>query len=77
MFIDIEVKKKKFPLEHIEKEIDKIEKFGYVITAGESGCQIWKDNTSSATNLLIDADFYDDYHSNVADALYCFYFELK
>lgn len=75
--MNTEERKKKYPLEFLEQEIEKIEKLGYIVTAGESGCQIWKNNTSDATNLLIDADFHDDYHSNVADAIYCFYYELK
>ncbi len=64
----IEAAKKKYPLDRIEQEIEKIEKLGYKIVAEEHQCLIWQGN-----KLIIDADFHNDFHSNVADAIYTFW----
>lgn len=56
--------KKKYPLKNLEKEFERIEKLGYIVAATEHSCQIWKRNV-----LIIDADFFDDYHTNAADAI--------
>lgn len=67
---DIETLKKKYPMEFLELEFSKIEKLGYQVNASESQCLIW-----DGEKLIIDADFYDDYHSNAASAIYSFFFE--
>ena len=68
--LDIEILKKKYPFETIEKHFENIENMGYKVVASEDQCLIWDGKT-----LLIDADFYDDYHSNAADAIHGFFFE--
>lgn len=67
---NIELLKQRFPLKDIEKEFGKIMKLGYEVTTSEDGCQIYDGN-----KLIIDADFYNDFHSNAASAIYAFYFE--
>jgi hypothetical protein len=66
----IEGLKKKYPLESIERHFSEIEKQGYTVVASEDQCQIY-----DGSILLIDSDFYDDYHSNAASALQTFYNE--
>jgi len=62
--------KKKYPLEHIDKEIENIEKLGYTVMASEYQCLIFDGEI-----LIIDSDNYNDYYLNVIEAIYAFYFE--
>lgn len=64
----IEAIKLKYPLAVLESEFAKIEKLGYSVIASQEQCLIWFHE-----DLIIDADFYDDYHSNSADAINAFY----
>ena len=68
---NIEELKILYPLERLELEFSKIEKLGYTVEANESGCQVFE-----GKDFLIDADFYEDYHSNAASAIFCFWNEL-
>lgn len=68
--LDIEKIKKKYPIEAIELHFENIEKLGYRVEANEDQCLILDGN-----KLIIEADFYDDYHSNAADAIHAFFFE--
>lgn len=61
----------KYPLDRLEDEFQKIEKLGYTVIAEEFHCLIW-----SGEQLIIDADFYDDYHLNAADAIDVFWNKL-
>jgi len=67
---DVYAKKlrKKYPIETIEKHIEKIEQLGYIVTLTDYQCQIFDGST-----LLIDADFFEDMHTNAADAIESFY----
>ena len=62
--------KKEYPLDVIESEINKIEQLGYYVDATEYQCLIW-----DGSKLLIDSDFFDDYHLNVASAIWSFYYD--
>lgn len=63
--------KKKYPLDKIELEFEKIEKLGYSIGVSKSDCQIYLGNQQ-----IIDADFSNDYHLNCAMAIDCFWNKL-
>lgn len=60
--------KKKYPLESIEKHIQAIEKMGYSVGTSKDSFQIW-----DGSNLLIDADFNDDYYLNAIEGIDSFY----
>lgn len=60
--------RKKYPVDVVELEIEKIEKLGYTVVPTESQCLIFKGN-----ELIIDADFADNYHSNLVDAINAFW----
>jgi len=62
--------KKKYPFDKLEFHFKKIEDLGYFVYPTEHSCQILLDN-----NLIIDADFHDDYHLNAAEAIEAFYFK--
>lgn len=68
--LDIEKIKKKYPIEAIELHFENIEKLGYSVSASDNECLIW-----DGDKLIVEADFYDDYHSNAADAIHAFFFE--
>lgn len=65
--------KKIYPLESLENEFEKIEKLGFEVFPSEYQCLIYKSPSSVITNLIIDADFYDDYHTNAASAIDSFW----
>jgi hypothetical protein len=54
----------KYPLETLDIEMDKIRALGYDIFGDDNGCQIYLED-----KMIIDADFYDTYHLNVAHAI--------
>ncbi len=61
-----------YPLEHLEKEFEKIESLGYTVNARDFHCLIFK-NPGGILNLIIDSDFYNDYHLNAAGAIHAFW----
>lgn len=65
--------KEMYPLESLENEFDKIEALGFEVFASEDQCLIYKIPSSQITNLIIDADFEDDYHTNAAMAIDAFW----
>lgn len=68
--LTVEQLRKKYPMESLEGHFEKIEKEGYQVSPCEYQCTIWK-----GTKLIIDADEYDDFHSNAASAIHCFYID--
>lgn len=54
----------KWTVEKVEKELDKIEKMGYKVSTLPESVQISRDG-----ELIIDADFFDDYFLNAAHAV--------
>ena len=65
----------KYPIETFNAEIDKIEEKGYEVSVSTRQAQVWKKSEGErcATDLIIDADFADNYNDNLVMMIDAFY----
>lgn len=69
---DLEDKlRKKYPLHMLETYFEKIENLGYSVSMGNDSCQVYNE----LNHLIIDSDFYSDFHTNAAAMIECFFFD--
>ena len=64
-----------YPLDRIEENLRKIEFLGYLVKAQKRHCIIFKYPGRSISDIIIDSDFYNDYHLNAAGAIHSFWHE--
>tara|TARA_R110000868_G_scaffold203969_8_gene451964 strand:- start:3466 stop:3684 length:219 start_codon:yes stop_codon:yes gene_type:complete len=67
MKVDWHQIKNKYPFDTLESHFERIEKLGYKVYPFPDSCQIYYNN-----QMIIDADFHDDFHQNAAEAIECF-----
>lgn len=57
-----------YPLTEVQAEFDLIERLGYTVVSSEDQCLIW-----NGRDLIIDADFRDNFYDNAIEAIYSFW----
>jgi len=60
--------KARYPMDRLEEQFERIERLGYRVATSNDGCQVWHMN-----DLIIDADFSNDFHENAASMIHSFW----